>query len=88
MLASHASSPRLENRTGASTAHSWGLSTPPPSARMVEKALGVEGDDILYVGDHIYTDAALAKINFRRAGEGGSSKQVAWGPQSWCKWPG
>jgi hypothetical protein len=25
----------------------------------------VEGDDILYVGDHIYTDAALAKINFR-----------------------
>jgi FMN phosphatase YigB (HAD superfamily) len=32
---------------------------------MVEKALGVEGDDILYVGDHIYTDAALAKINFR-----------------------
>ena len=27
------------------------------SAKMVEKALGVEGDDILYVGDHIYTDA-------------------------------
>lgn len=35
------------------------------SAKMVEKALGVAGDDILYVGDHIYTDAALAKINFR-----------------------
>ncbi|KAK9835024.1 hypothetical protein WJX81_005119 [Elliptochloris bilobata] len=35
------------------------------SATMVEKALGVAGDDILYVGDHIYTDAALAKINFR-----------------------
>ena len=35
------------------------------SARMVEAALGIEGDDILYVGDHIYTDAALAKINFR-----------------------
>ena len=35
------------------------------SAGVVEKALGVEGDDILYVGDHIYTDAALAKINFR-----------------------
>eukprot|EP00798_Chlamydomonas_sp_ICE-L_P025804 gene25804-11479_t len=35
------------------------------SARMVEKALGVEGDDILYIGDHIYTDAALAKLNFR-----------------------
>lgn len=31
----------------------------------VESALGVEGDDVLYVGDHIYTDAALAKINFR-----------------------
>lgn len=31
----------------------------------VESALGVEGDDMLYVGDHIYTDAALAKINFR-----------------------
>lgn len=35
------------------------------SAKQVEAALGVEGDDILYVGDHIYTDAALAKINFR-----------------------
>lgn len=35
------------------------------SARMVEKALGVEGDAILYVGDHIYTDAALAKLNFK-----------------------
>ena len=32
---------------------------------MVEAALKMEGDDILYVGDHIYTDAALAKINFR-----------------------
>ena len=32
---------------------------------MVEAARGIEGDDILYVGDHIYTDAALAKINFR-----------------------
>ncbi|KAK9819835.1 hypothetical protein WJX72_002959 [[Myrmecia] bisecta] len=34
------------------------------SAKMVEKALGVERDDILYVGDHIYTDAALSKIYF------------------------
>ncbi|KAL3133373.1 hypothetical protein ABBQ38_007244 [Trebouxia sp. C0009 RCD-2024] len=34
-------------------------------AAMVEKALGLNGDEILYVGDHIYTDAALAKINFR-----------------------
>ena len=31
----------------------------------VEAALGIGGDDFLYVGDHIYTDAALAKINFR-----------------------
>lgn len=35
------------------------------SARMVETALGVSGDDILYIGDHIYTDAALAKLEFR-----------------------
>ncbi|GAB4817883.1 hypothetical protein N2152v2_004929 [Parachlorella kessleri] len=35
------------------------------SAALVEKALGVSGDNILYVGDHIYTDAALAKLNFR-----------------------
>jgi hypothetical protein len=39
------------------------------SAGVVEKALGVEGDDLLYVGDHIYTDAALAKINFRWVGK-------------------
>lgn len=32
---------------------------------MVEKALGIEGDQILYIGDHIYTDAALAKLNFQ-----------------------
>lgn len=35
------------------------------SAGMVEKALNVEGDDVLYVGNHIYTDAALAKLNFK-----------------------
>ena len=40
------------------------LSTHRPSSQ-VEKALGVEGDAILYVGDHIYTDAALAKLNFK-----------------------
>ena len=34
---------------------------------MVERALGLNGDEILYVGDHIYTDAALAKLNFRWA---------------------
>ncbi|EFN59339.1 hypothetical protein CHLNCDRAFT_56697 [Chlorella variabilis] len=39
------------------------------SAALVEKALGVTGDSILYVGDHIYTDAALAKmkLNWRTA---------------------
>eukprot|EP01025_Chloroclados_australasicus_P044344 TRINITY_DN4805_c0_g1_i1.p1 TRINITY_DN4805_c0_g1~~TRINITY_DN4805_c0_g1_i1.p1 ORF type:complete len:679 (+),score=92.88 TRINITY_DN4805_c0_g1_i1:39-2039(+) len=35
------------------------------SAQMVEKALEIEGDDILYVGDHIYSDVALSKLNFR-----------------------
>jgi len=35
------------------------------SAKQMEDALGVEGSDILYVGDHIYSDAALAKINLR-----------------------
>lgn len=35
------------------------------SARMVEKALGVSGDEFLYVGDHIYTDVSVAKINHR-----------------------
>lgn len=35
------------------------------SAIEVEKALNVEGDDILYVGDHIYTDAGLAKMKFQ-----------------------
>lgn len=35
------------------------------SARMVQDALGISGDHILYVGDHIYTDAALAKLNFK-----------------------
>ena len=45
------------------------------SARMVEAALGIGGDDVLYVGDHIYTDAALAKINFR-CFERGFSRQT------------
>jgi hypothetical protein len=35
------------------------------SARMVQSALGMSGDHFLYVGDHIYTDAALAKLNFK-----------------------
>ena len=35
------------------------------SAKMVQKTLGLQGDSFLYVGDHIYTDAALAKLNFQ-----------------------
>lgn len=35
------------------------------SAEMVEEFLGVKADDIMYMGDHIYTDASLAKLNFR-----------------------
>ena len=34
------------------------------SATVVQEALGVSGDEILYIGDHIYTDAALAKLQF------------------------
>lgn len=33
----------------------------------------MSGDSILYVGDHIYTDAALAKLNFRCCGPGCTS---------------
>jgi hypothetical protein len=35
------------------------------SARAVEAVLGVAGDSIMYVGDHIYTDAAVAKLNLK-----------------------
>ena len=35
------------------------------SAHIVQQALGVSGDQILYIGDHIYTDAALAKLQFK-----------------------
>jgi len=35
------------------------------SATQVEKAIELNGDDILYVGDHIYTDAGVAKMMFR-----------------------
>lgn len=35
------------------------------SAALVEEALGVAADEIMYVGDHIYTDAAVAKMNFK-----------------------
>ena len=35
------------------------------SAKQVQQALGFSGDEILYIGDHIYTDAALAKLEFK-----------------------
>lgn len=37
------------------------------SARLVQDAFGLAGDSFLYVGDHLYTDAALAKLNFQCA---------------------
>lgn len=35
------------------------------SAKLVQDAFGLSGDAFLYVGDHLYTDAALAKLNFQ-----------------------
>ncbi|ONK67650.1 uncharacterized protein A4U43_C05F2280 [Asparagus officinalis] len=35
------------------------------SAQMVEKSLGVHGDEILYVGDHIFTDVSQSKVHLR-----------------------
>ncbi|KAI5077933.1 hypothetical protein GOP47_0007757 [Adiantum capillus-veneris] len=35
------------------------------SAQMVEKALGFQGDQTLYVGDHIYTDVSQSKVHLR-----------------------
>lgn len=35
------------------------------SAQMVEKALGFQGDETLYVGDHIYTDVNQSKVHLR-----------------------
>ncbi|KAH7298269.1 hypothetical protein KP509_25G034600 [Ceratopteris richardii] len=35
------------------------------SAQMVEKALGFQGDETLYVGDHIYTDVSQSKVHLR-----------------------
>ncbi|KZV38263.1 HAD-superfamily hydrolase isoform 3 [Dorcoceras hygrometricum] len=32
---------------------------------MVESSLGVHGDEILYVGDHIYTDVSQSKVHLR-----------------------
>ncbi|MCL7043678.1 hypothetical protein MKW94_002073 [Papaver nudicaule] len=35
------------------------------SAQMVESSLKVQGDEILYVGDHIYTDVSQSKVHLR-----------------------
>lgn len=35
------------------------------SAQMVENSLGIHGDEILYVGDHIYTDVSQSKLHVR-----------------------
>ncbi|XP_078446751.1 HAD-superfamily hydrolase, subfamily IG, 5'-nucleotidase [Wolffia australiana] len=35
------------------------------SAQMVEKCLNIHGDEILYVGDHIYTDVSQSKVHLR-----------------------
>ncbi|XP_030539967.2 5'-nucleotidase domain-containing protein 4 [Rhodamnia argentea] len=35
------------------------------SAQMVENSLNIHGDEILYVGDHIYTDVSQSKLHLR-----------------------
>ncbi|KAJ4769319.1 5-nucleotidase [Rhynchospora pubera] len=35
------------------------------SAQMVEKSLDLQGDEILYVGDHIFTDVSQSKVHLR-----------------------
>lgn len=45
-------------------AHSGGLYSG-GSAQMVEKSLGIHGDEILYVGDHIFTDVSQSKVHLR-----------------------
>ncbi|EXB75646.1 hypothetical protein L484_026123 [Morus notabilis] len=35
------------------------------SAQMVENYLNIHGDEILYVGDHIYTDVSQSKVHLR-----------------------
>ena len=34
---------------------------------MVEKAPGYHGGEILYVGDHIFTDVSQSKVNIKMA---------------------
>ncbi|KAL2459790.1 HAD-superfamily hydrolase [Forsythia ovata] len=45
-------------------AHAGGLYSG-GSAQMVENSLGIHGDEILYVGDHIYTDVSQSKVHLR-----------------------
>ncbi|KAK9288830.1 hypothetical protein L1049_017295 [Liquidambar formosana] len=35
------------------------------SAQMIENSLDIHGDEILYVGDHIYTDVSQSKVHLR-----------------------
>ncbi|KAH0993225.1 hypothetical protein GBA52_004708 [Prunus armeniaca] len=35
------------------------------NAQMVENSLNIHGDEILYVGDHIYTDVSQSKVHLR-----------------------
>ncbi|KAJ3694058.1 hypothetical protein LUZ60_009538 [Juncus effusus] len=35
------------------------------SAQMIEKSLDLHGDEILYVGDHIFTDVSQSKVHLR-----------------------
>lgn len=35
------------------------------SAQMVENSLDIHGDEILYVGDHIFTDVSQSKVHLR-----------------------
>ncbi|XP_040990386.1 5'-nucleotidase domain-containing protein 4-like isoform X1 [Juglans microcarpa x Juglans regia] len=49
--------PRFKARTGG--LYSGG------SAQMVENSLNIHGDEILYVGDHIYTDVSQSKVHLR-----------------------
>ncbi|XP_020538714.1 5'-nucleotidase domain-containing protein 4 isoform X2 [Jatropha curcas] len=45
-------------------AHTGGLYSG-GSAQMIENSLNLHGDEILYVGDHIYTDVSQSKVHLR-----------------------
>ncbi|CAH8306549.1 unnamed protein product [Eruca vesicaria subsp. sativa] len=53
------SHPLYEVVTGEGGLYSGG------SAQMIESSLNVHGDEILYVGDHIYTDVSVSKVHLR-----------------------